>query len=390
MSEPARDLNAAQARQIDTQRIEQLLKDVKKLSEENINALNSLTDGIPQSQLAFSQQLLEKSFGKVDLVLKIARMKDPVAEYNKHIAAGNRFQAAKSVVDVGKFMVEVLEKTLKINVDVAILIAERQKMLGAVDSLKAFSKQLGHLGKVTGGLGILASGIDLVDSVRRGDAGNALKASASLVEGLGTLAGGPAALGIALSAPIKMVLVFGQVGAALRGIRLAENRRRTERVILAGDDLFCKAKVMFAYQEIHVQALLDSGMDSEETRQRKLVLNDWGRMVAERNKRLLNEMSALQTHLDRQNKGYENRAPSALMRDFNLAADSIRVDRQRAPGGGLVPVMSGAEMVANAHLVRKSLNFAAGFIVARLLEAEAIPWHAFARYELELRKAWTL
>lgn len=78
------------------------------------------------------------------------------------------------------------------------------------------------------------------------------------------------------------------------------------------------------------------------------------------------------------------------MRDFSLAADSIKVDRQRAPGGSLVPVMSGAEMVANAHLARQSLNFAAGFIVTRLLGAEAIPWYAFARYGLELRKTWSL
>lgn len=390
MSEPAKNLHEAQTRRIDTKQIEQLLKDVKKLSEENLKTLNGLTDGIPASQAAFSRQLLEKSLGKIDLVLKIATMKDPAAEYNKHIAAGNRFQAAKSVVEFSKFMIEVLEKTLKINVDVGILLAERQKMLGAVDSLKAFSKQLGALSKVAGALGVLASGIDLVDSVRRGDTGNALKASAGLVEGLGTLVGGSAPLGIALATPIKMVLVFGQVGGALRGIRLAENRRRTERVVLAGDELFCKAKVMFAYREIHIQSLLDTGEHSEEARQRQQVLNDWGRMVAERNKRLLNEMSDLQAHLDRQKKGYENKAPNALMRDFNLAADAIKADRQRTPGGGMVPVMSGAEMIANAGLVRKSLDFAAEFIVTRLLEAEVVPWYAFASYTVKLKSAWKL
>ena len=275
-----------------------LLKDLNDLSQKSIAALNGFIGDVPPSMAQVIHGGLKAGVDRTDVLINIYKMNDSVKAYNEQIAKGNQLMAAKSLADIAKTVIQVTEKTLKVNIDLAMIIAQRQEMVGAVGTLKKVSEKVGYLGRAASAVGAIGGTIALIDAIERNDTGAALKAGVDIVEGLGNAVGGATPLGMALATPLKMVLIYGQVGGMLKSIRNQAIRDKTLAVIKKGDRLFAKAKVGDAYRNLYFEALAN-GAAADELQYRKTLMHDWGRQVGESMLDLTRSMEVMERELQR-------------------------------------------------------------------------------------------
>ncbi|NJN46422.1 MAG: hypothetical protein HC808_08040 [Candidatus Competibacteraceae bacterium] len=352
MGAPTINAATAPAQQKQQQeKLAKLLKDLNDLSSKNIVALTKLSGELAPSSAQVIQAGLQAGLNRTNILINILKMEDSVKAFNAQMAKDNRLMAAKSAADITKAVIEISQKTIKANIDVAMVIAQRQEMTGAISQLKTVSEKLGHLGRAASTVGAISGTIALIDAVRRGDTGAGIKAGAEIAEGLGNAIGGAAPLGTALAAPFKMVLVFGQVGGQLRAIRNQAIRDKTLLIIKKGDRLLVKAKVADAYRSLYFQALAD-GVVGDDIHYRKALMHDWGRQVGELMVDLNRSMADMERDLANM-RGREFRTvfDGQLQQRIQQAADPLGNDRRRH---GLV-ILSGAEVMQNWQLVQQML-----------------------------------
>jgi len=386
MGEPAIKSNTDQSSKqtITPRQAEKLLKDLNDLSQKNLNALNGLIGDVPPSMAATIAGSLKAGMARTETLIDIYKMGDNLDAYKKASASGNHLMAGKSLADMSKTTVQVVEKVLKSNVDVALLVAQRKEMVGAVAQLKKVSEKLGNLGRVASVIGAVGGTLQLIDAIHREDTGAALQAGVSIAEGVGAAIGGAAPLGQALATPLRMVLVFGQVGGMLKSIRNQAIREQTALIVKRGDRLLTRARVADVYRTLYHQAMV-AGEQGETLQYRKALLHDWGRQVGGEMLALMRAMDAMDRRLQTmRGREFSQVDHTALQRRIETAADPLGQERRQQGRATL----SGREVAQDWGMAQAVLDATAGFVVTRLLEAEVIPWHRFAEVQLKMYRTW--
>jgi len=392
VGEPARVIDqkttVAQSQTIDQKEVEKVLKDLQKLTDESMTAYASMAPEGTAHKLKTVNGSLTAARGKIGMVVGLYSQKDPFKEYRRHIKEGNRLAAEKSRLDFAKLVLETIQTGLKANIDLAIIIAERDGLVDSVASLKKISEKIGYIGKLASVIGIASNTIDMVDAIRKREPERAINASIQIVEGLVTLFGGPPALGMALTAPLKMVLVAGKLGGMLILIREVEIRKRTEEVVKKGDQLFKKAKVLKTYRNHYFQLLMNNNVPAKEIQLTEAIMNDWGRVVADCLIELRDSMAAMETWLHNKvgSKGYTKEYEYSMDLKIQNAADSI--DNSRDRWGRRI--FSGPEMVQNWSLVQEVLDTTIRFTVTRLMEAKVLNFTRAPAEFATMKRIWAL
>ena len=392
MGDPARVIDqkttVAQPQTVNQKEVEKLLKDLQTLTKQSMTAYAGMAPEGTANKLKTINASLTAAYSKMGLVIGLYSQKDPFEEYRKHIKGGDRLAAEKTRLDFAKLVLETIHTGLKANIDLAIVIAERDGLVNSVASLKKISEKIGHIGKLANIIGIASNTIAMVDAIRKNDTAGAIHASTQIIQGLVALFGGPPALGIALTAPLKMVLVAGKIGGMLILIREVEIRKRTEEVVKKGDQLCKKAKTLKAYLDHYDRLSKNNHVSAEEIQLTEAIMNEWGRVVADCLMELRDSMVAMETWLHNRvgSKRYTAVYKGSMDIKLQAAADSIHADRD----GRGKRKFSGPEMVRNWGIVQEMLNMTISFTVTRLLEAKILNIATCNREALVMKRIWTL